>query len=248
MKRISKLRLLFSLITIINMILMLNISIFASSTANDLALTDQGLDPMLRMFFTLIFITFIPILLLMTTSFTRILISMHFLRSALGTQQMPPNQVLVGLALFLTLFLMGGTFTEINVNAIEPYQAGEITTEEFMEEAVAPLRGFMLRQVSNEDIALFAKYDNQQYETNEDIPNRVIIPAFIVSELTKGFIIGFLIYIPFLVIDMVVSSVLMAMGMMMLPPAMISLPFKILFFILSGGWGLLIDGVVLSFN
>lgn len=221
--------------------------VFASISI-DLGNTDDGLDPTLKLFFLITIITLLPSILMMMTTFTRIIISLSFLRSALGTQQMPPNQILIGIALFLTIFLMGGTFAEINENAIQPYSAGEISQEEFFTEAMDPIRGFMLRQVETDDVALFAKYDNATYESKEDIPNRILIPSFMLGELKKGFIIGFLIFIPFLVIDLVVSSILMAMGMMMLPPAMISLPFKILFFILAGGWNLLIEGVVGSFR
>ncbi len=209
---------------------------------------DSGLDPTLQLFFLVILITLLPSILMMTTCFTRIIISLHFLRNAIGTQQMPPNQILIGIALFLTLFLMGPTFTEINENAIKPLSNNQIDQTEFLTLAMEPLRDFMFKQVDEEDMQLFLKYDNSTYESYEDIPNRVVIPAFILGELRKGFIIGFLIYIPFLVIDMVVSSILMAMGMMMLPPSMISLPFKILFFVLSGGWNLVIESVIGSFN
>ncbi|MFV0519770.1 MAG: flagellar type III secretion system pore protein FliP [Lachnospirales bacterium] len=209
---------------------------------------DSGLDPTLQLLFLITLISLLPSILMMTTCFTRIIISMHFLRNAIGTQSMPPNQILIGIALFLTIFLMGPTFTEINETAIKPLSAGEITQTEFVELAMEPMREFMLKQVDEEDMALFLKYDNATYESYEEIPNRIVIPAFILGELRKGFIIGFLIYIPFLVIDMVVSSILMAMGMMMLPPSMISLPFKILFFILSGGWNLVIESVMGSFN
>ncbi|MFV0440914.1 MAG: flagellar type III secretion system pore protein FliP [Lachnospirales bacterium] len=212
--------------------------------------TESSLDPTLQILFLTTLITLFPSILMMLTCFTRIIISMHFLRSALGTQQMPPNQILIGIALFLTIFLMGPTFTEINENAIKPLSSGEITQEEFLDEAMAPLREFMFRQIDNEDLYLFAQYDNsdETYVSADDIPNRVVIPAFILGELKKGFIIGFLIYIPFLVIDMVVASILMAMGMMMLPPSLISLPFKIMFFVLSGGWNLVIESVIGSFR
>lgn len=209
---------------------------------------ESGLDPTLQLFFLVTIITLIPAILMMVTCFTRLIISFHFIRAALGTQQMPPNQILVGIALFITIFIMGPTFSIINETAIQPYSAGEMSQTEFMEVAMDPLREFMFRQVEDKDLALFAKLDNATYATINDIPNRVLIPAFILGEITKGFIIGFIIYIPFLVIDMVVASILMAMGMMMLPPAMISLPFKILFFIMIDGWSLIIENVILTFR
>ncbi len=208
----------------------------------------SGVDPTLQILFLVTLITLLPSILMMLTCFTRIIISLHFLRSALGTQQMPPNQILIGIALFVTIFLMGPTFTEINQTAIIPYSEGQMSQTEFMEATMEPLREFMLAQVEERDVALFAKLDGQTYESNAEIPNRVLIPAFMLGELTKGFYIGFIIYIPFLVIDMVVASILMAMGMMMLPPAMISLPFKILFFIMVDGWSLLLQNVILSFR
>ncbi len=201
----------------------------------------------LQLFFMLTLVALIPFLLLMMTSFTRIIITLHFLRSALGTQQMPPSQILVGIALFLTLFIMGPIFTEINDTAIKPYSEQKISQEEAMELAMEPLREFMFDQVEVKDMKLFTELSGKTYETQEDIPNSVLIPAFMLGELTKGFIMGFAIYIPFLVIDMIVASVLMAMGMMMLPPAMISLPFKLLLFIMVDGWSLIIQGVVRTF-
>ncbi len=209
---------------------------------------NSGVDPTLQILFLVTIITLLPSILMMLTCFTRILISLHFLRSALGTQQMPPNQILIGIALFVTIFLMGPTFTEINQTAIVPYSQGQMTQSQFIETAMDPLREFMLAQVEEKDVALFAKLDGQTYASNVEVPNRVLIPAFMLGELTKGFYIGFIIYIPFLVIDMVVASILMAMGMMMLPPAMISLPFKILFFIMVDGWSLLLQNVILSFR
>ncbi len=244
MKKISKS--IFILIMTLAFTLGVRVNTYASISI-DLG-NDSGLDPTLQLFFLIILITLLPSILMMTTCFTRIIISMHFLRNAIGTQQMPPNQILVGIALFLTLFLMGPTFTEINETAIKPLSNNEINQTEFITLAMEPLREFMLKQVDEEDMALFLKYNNTTYESYSEIPNRVVIPAFILGELRKGFIIGFLIYIPFLVIDMVVSSILMAMGMMMLPPSMISLPFKILFFVLSGGWNLVIESVIGSFN
>ncbi|TCT15089.1 flagellar biosynthetic protein FliP [Natranaerovirga pectinivora] len=185
---------------------------------------------------------------MMMTSFTRIIVVLHFVRSALGTQQTPPNQVLVGLALFLTFFIMSPVITNINEQALKPYSAGEINQEEAIEIGIEPLRKFMLTQVNDKDLSLFLRIaEINEVSTFDDIPTSVLIPAFIISELRAAFIIGFLIYIPFLVIDMVVASTLMSMGMMMLPPVMISLPFKILLFILADGWSLVIGELVKTF-
>lgn len=193
-------------------------------------------------------ITLAPSILIMFTSFTRIIISLHFLRMALGTQQMPPNQVLIGIALFLTLFIMSPVLTEINENALQPLSAGEITQEQFFEEAMEPIRDFMFSQVEEKDLVLFTNLaEAEPYEYRDDIPNSVLMPAFMLGELTKGFKIGFVLYIPFIVIDMVVASTLMAMGMMMLPPALISAPFKILLFIMVDGWSLVVENVIRTF-
>ena len=195
--------------------------------------------------FTLIALA--PSILIMLTSFTRIIIALHFLRSALGTQQMPPNQLLIGLALFLTFYIMGPIFTEINETALAPYTAGNITQQEAIEIGMEPLRQFMLRNVRLPDVALFANLAGETYDSPNEIPNRVLIPAFILTELTIGFTFGFFLFMPFIVIDMVVASVLMAMGMMMLPPAMISLPFKVLLFVMIDGWSFVIETLVRTF-
>ncbi|MGN0290529.1 MAG: flagellar type III secretion system pore protein FliP [Lachnospiraceae bacterium] len=198
----------------------------------------------------LLFLTVIslaPSILIMLTSFTRIIVVLHFLRTAIGTQTVPPNQVLIGLALFLTLFIMSPVFSQINEEAIKPLDAGEITQEEALEIGMKPIREFMYGQTQVKDINLFCEIADVTYEDKDEIPNTVLIPAFIISELRQAFIIGFLIYIPFIVIDMVVSSVLMSMGMMMLPPTTISLPFKILLFILADGWDLVIGNLVKTF-
>ena len=209
-----------------------------------------ALVPGLQLFFLITLITLAPTLILMVTSFTRLIVVLHFMRAAMGTQQMPPSQVLIGLALFLTLYMMGPIFGEIIDEAIVPYTNGQITQQEAIDRGWEPLHNFMLRQVHVTDLGLFmelADIDDVDPEGTE-IPARVLIPAFILSELTTGFVIGFLLYLPFIVIDMVVASVLMAMGMMMLPPAMISLPFKILLFILTGGWTFVLGNVLLTFN
>ncbi len=192
-------------------------------------------------------LTLAPSILIMLTSFTRIIVVLHFVRSALGTQTAPPNQVLVALALFLTFFIMWPTFQEINDTAIQPLDAGEITTEEALEIGQEPLREFMYGQTQTKDLELFVDISGEEYESYDEVPMTTLIPAFILSELRAAFIIGFLIYIPFIVIDMVVASVLMSMGMMMLPPTTISLPFKILLFILADGWNLVIGSIVKTF-
>jgi flagellar biosynthetic protein FliP len=184
----------------------------------------------------------------MLTCFTRIIIALHFLRSALGTQQMPPNQVMIGLALFLTFFIMSPTLSTINTTAIIPYAAGTITQQEAIDTGLQPLRSFMIRQVEKKDVALFASLANETYQTPEEIPNTVLIPSFILGEISKGFRFGFFIYMPFIVVDMVVASTLMAMGMMMLPPAMISLPFKVLLFVMVDGWNLVIEYLIKTFK
>lgn len=194
-------------------------------------------------------LTLAPAFMIMMTGFTRILIVLSFLRQALGTQQMPPNQMLVGLSLFLTFFIMNPYFTELNTNAIQPYLKGTISQDQAFDSGMAPMRKFMFNQTRDKDLSLFVKLSKMETpKTRADVPSTVLIPAFIISELKTAFQIGFIIYLPFLVIDMVVSSVLMAMGMMMLPPIMISLPFKIMLFVLVDGWGLLIGSMVKSFG
>lgn len=190
-----------------------------------------------------------PSILLMTTSFTRIVVVLSFTRNALGLQQMPPNQVLIALAIFLTFFVMSPTLSAIQTNAIEPYLANEMTLDEAVAAAETPLRTFMLRQTYTEDLNMFMQFSGvSAQETVGDIPLTTVIPAFITSELRRGFLIGFFIYIPFIVIDMVVASTLMAMGMMMLPPIQISLPFKVLLFVLVDGWTLTIQTLLSTFN
>jgi flagellar biosynthesis protein FliP len=190
-----------------------------------------------------------PSILVMATSFTRIVIVLSFLRTAIGLQQTPPNPVVVGLALFLTVFIMGPTLETAYRDGIEPLIAERIDETEAMARASAPLRGFMLEQVREEDLALFVEIARIEPPASpEAVPLRVLLPAFMISELRRAFEIGFLIFIPFLIIDMVVASVLMAMGMMMLPPVMISLPFKLIFFVLVDGWALVIGSLVQSFR
>ncbi|MCP1183584.1 flagellar type III secretion system pore protein FliP [Priestia sp. FSL H7-0729] len=190
-----------------------------------------------------------PAMLVLMTSFTRIVIVLGFVRTSLGTQQMPPNQVLVGLALFLTLFIMSPTLSSINQVALQPYLQGDLTQTEALEKAADPIKKFMFTHTREKDLLLFMKYNQtEQPKTYQDIPITVMVPAYVISELKTAFQMGFMIFIPFLVIDIVVASTLMAMGMMMLPPVMISLPFKILLFVLVDGWYLVVKSLLLSFN
>lgn len=194
-------------------------------------------------------LTLAPAILIMMTSFTRIIIVLSFVRQALGTQQMPPNQLLVGLALFITLFVMSPFLTTINSEAVQPYLAGTIGQEEAFTKGVAPLRQFMFAQTRDSDLAMFLKMSKSETpKTRADVGTQVLIPAFVVSELKTAFQIGFIVYLPFLVIDMVAASVLMAMGMMMLPPVIISLPFKIMLFVFVDGWSLIVGSLVKSFG
>ena len=196
-------------------------------------------------------ISLVPALLFTVTGFTRILIVLSFIRQGLGTPTAPPNQVLVGIAFFLTLFVMSPTIKEIKTEAYDPMQKGAITQEVALKKAEAPLREFMFNQTRSKDLELFvglAKMDIKKVKTRKDVPTQVLIPAFIISELKTAFQIGFLIFLPFLVIDLVVSSTLMSMGMVMLPPVFISLPFKILLFVLVDGWNLVTRSLVESFH
>lgn len=222
------------------------------NTVNTVTLTvneDNGsLNGSLRILLTLTLISLIPILLIMMTSFTRIIIVLHFTRAALNTQTAPPNQILIGLALILTFFIMEPTFTEINEQAIKPFNEGIITQDEAFELAMEPLREFMYPQTQLKDVELFMDISGQEWDGKlESIPNSVLIPSFMISELRTAFWIGFMIYIPFIVIDMVVASTLMSMGMMMLPPTTISMPFKILLFVMADGWALIIGQLVQTF-
>ncbi|MFF2482638.1 flagellar type III secretion system pore protein FliP [Paenibacillus sp. NPDC058071] len=190
-----------------------------------------------------------PAILVLMTSFTRIVVVLGFVRTSIGTQQMPPNQVLIGLALFLTFFIMAPTFSQVNEVALQPYMKGEISQTEAFEKAAVPMKKFMFSHTREKDLLLFMNYTKtEKPETYEDIPLTVLVPAYAISELKTAFQMGFMIFIPFLVIDMIVSSTLMAMGMMMLPPVMISLPFKLLLFVLVDGWYLIVKSLLLSFN
>ena len=209
------------------------------------------LESTLEILILLTILSLAPSILIMVTSFTRIIVVFHFLRTAIGTQTTPPNQVLVSLALFITLAIMSPIFTEINSDAVQPYMKGKITQEAAIKTGTKPLRKFMLKQTRDKDLKLFMdinKKSSKDVKSYDDISLTIIVPAFIISELRTAFIIGFLIYLPFIVIDMVVASTLMSMGMMMLPPTTISLPFKILLFILADGWNLIVGQLVRSFN
>jgi flagellar biosynthetic protein FliP len=189
-----------------------------------------------------------PALIMLVTSFTRIIIVLSFVRSALSVPTLPPNQVLIGLAIFMTLFVMTPVWEQVNANAVQPYLAGEIDQEVAFTEGMRPLRAFMFKQTREKDIELFLEMGRiPEVRSPDDIPNQVLIPAFIISELKTGFQMGFVLFIPFLIIDLVVSSVLMALGMMMLPPVVISLPFKILLFVMVDGWHLIVRSLLLSF-
>lgn len=208
----------------------------------------QAVVDSLRLLLLLTVLSLVPAILVMMTSFTRIVIVLSFVRNALAVQQTPPNQVLIGLALFLTFFTMAPVYNEIKVQAIDPYLAEELSQEEALERGQEPLRGFMFKQTREKDLALFVNASGEQRPQNkEDIPMRVLIPSFMISELKTAFEMGFIIYVPFLIIDMVVASTLMSMGMFMVPPVMISLPFKILLFVMVDGWYLVVKSLLESF-
>ena len=208
----------------------------------------QDVSVTLQLLLLLTILSLAPGILIMLTSFTRIIIVLSFVRTGLGTQSMPPNQVLVGLALFLTFFIMAPVFSDINETALQPYLAGDVSQEEAFDTAVVPIKEFMSKHTREKDLALFFKYSGlDKPESLEEVPLTALIPAFAISELKTAFQIGFVIFIPFLIIDMVVASTLMSMGMMMLPPVMISLPFKILLFVLVDGWYLIVDSLMASF-
>jgi flagellar biosynthesis protein FliP len=221
-------------------------SILAATAANPIS-TDGGNAVQLLVLVGAV--TLIPAMLFCVTGFTRILVVLGFIRTGLGTPTAPPNQVLVGIALFLTIFVMAPTFTKVKNDAIDPLSKGQITQAQALDRGQKPLREFMFRQTRTKDLALFVSLSKlKRPQTRADVPTYVLIPAFIISELKTSFQIGFLIFLPFLVIDLVVSSTLMSMGMMMLPPVFISLPFKILLFVLVDGWDLVTRSLVESFH
>ena len=212
------------------------------------AATPAEVSTALQVLLVLTVLSVAPAILLMTTAFTRIIIVLSFVRQAMGTQNTPPNQVLLGLALFLTLFVMAPTLNALNDRAVQPYMAERITQQQALEQSVAVMRDFMFSQVQESELQLFIEITKEEQPENpKEVSTLILVPAFMLSELKRAFQMGFMIYVPFLVIDMLVSSVLMAMGMMMLPPIVISLPFKLLLFVLVDGWTLLIGSLVQSF-
>jgi len=209
--------------------------------------TPSGTATSIKLLVLLTLLSLAPSLLILMTCFTRVVVVLSFVRSALGTQQTPPNQLLVGLALFITLFVMSPVLSELNTTALKPYMADKISQDEAFDKAGDTMKRFMSKHTRTNDLELFLKYDNyEKPEKIEDIPLVALVPAYAISELKTAFQIGFMIFIPFLVIDMVVSSVLMSMGMMMLPPVMIALPFKLLLFILVDGWHLIVESLLVS--
>ena len=220
----------------------LGVSLGTSDNPDDLAVT-------LQLLLLLTILSLAPSILIMTTSYLRIIIVFHFLKTALGTQQMPPNQLLAGVALFVTFFVMTPTWTKFNENALTPYLDKKITVEEAYEKGIEPIREFMLKNTRAEELKFFyGLADIERPNSSADLPISILIPSFVLSELRAGFIIGFFLFIPFVMVDMIVSSILMSMGMMMLPPMMISMPFKILLFVLVDGWALVIGSVVRSIS
>jgi flagellar biosynthesis protein FliP len=208
-----------------------------------------GTSVVLQIFALLTVLSIAPAILIMLTSFTRIAIVLSLLRQAMGTHQMPPNQVLIGLALFLTFYIMTPVWTTVNETALQPFLGNEIEQEEALKRAVEPVRSFLIKQTREKDLSLMVKLaDIDRPEDIDDIPTGVLIPAFVISELKTAFQIGMLLYVPFLIMDLVVASVLLSMGMMMLPPIMISLPFKLMLFVLADGWHLIVGSLIKSFG
>jgi flagellar biosynthetic protein FliP len=204
---------------------------------------------LIEVFLIISFLSLIPAILIMFTSFTRIVVVLSFLRQALGGQQIPPNPVIIGLAIFLTFFIMSPTIDAITEDAINPYMTKQITIQEAVKRAEPSIKSFMLKQTREKDLALFSTVAREKrHSSPSELPLKVVVPAFAISELKTAFEIGFLIYLPFLVIDLVVSSILLSMGMMMLPPVLISLPFKLLLFVLVDGWNLIVGSLVRSFQ
>ena len=211
--------------------------------------TPQEVVTSVKLLVLLTVLALVPAFLLLMTSFTRIVVVLSLLRNALGTQQSPPNQVLIGLALFLTIFIMSPVVTKVNQEAVEPYLNNKISQEEAIRLAEKPLRDFMLKQTREKDLALFIELANlPRPKTKDDVPFTVVVPAFIISELKTAFEMGFMLFIPFLLIDMVVASILMSMGMFMIPPMIVALPFKLLLFVLADGWYLVVKSLVASFS
>ena len=223
---------------------------FAASSNLELKLDGIGVvSAPLQIVVLLTLLTLVPAVLMTMTSFTRIVIVFHFLRQALGTQEMPSNQILIGLSLFITLFVMAPVGDRINADAVQPVMAGKLDVASALDRAAPPVRDFMLRQTRERDLALFVELSRQpRPAAPSDLPLRVLIPAYVISELKTGFQMGFFLFVPFLLIDLVVSTTLLSMGMLQLPPALVSLPFKVLLFIMIDGWNLLVGSIVRSFG
>ena len=244
---------------IITLILLLLFVLDLSAQQNTVPLPKIGIDigtadspedvsVTLQLLLLLTVLSLAPSILIMTTSYLRIIIVFQFLKNAMGTMQMPPNQLLAGIALFLTFFVMGPTWNKVNTDALQPYLDGKLSMEEAYDKGITPVREFMFKHTRTEDMELFMSFmEVDRPKSREELPTYVLVPAFVISELRAGFIIGFFLFIPFLMIDMIVSSILMSMGMMMLPPMMVSLPFKILLFVLVDGWNLIVGSIVRSF-
>ncbi|MCL2096606.1 MAG: flagellar type III secretion system pore protein FliP [Oscillospiraceae bacterium] len=247
-KRIKKILLFVTFLVLMSGFSVTQVSAGINIELGDLDTPDSVADSVnILMFLTVIALA--PSILVLVTGFTRILIVLSFTRNAMGLQQTPPNQVLIGLALLLTYFMMSPIFARMNDEALQPYIAEEITQDEAFDRAVLPLREFMLAQMSPQDLNTFLAISNHpEPEEYEDIATEVLIPAFVLNEIKRAFIIGFFIYIPFLIIDLVVASTLMSLGMMMLPPAMVSMPFKLMIFMLVDGWGIILRTLMASFN
>lgn len=218
----------------------LNVDIGTSQSGQDVAVT-------LQILLLMTILALAPSIIIMTTSYLRIIIVFHFLKSALGTQQMPPGQLLSGIALFITFFVMAPTWNEVNEKALKPLMDKNISVEEAYDKGIEPIRNFMFKHVRNEDLELFISMANMERpNSRNELPTYIVVPAFALSELRTGFIIGFFLFIPFLMVDLIISSILMSMGMMMLPPMLVSLPFKILLFVLVDGWNLIVGSIVRS--
>jgi flagellar biosynthesis protein FliP len=254
----KKFLIIFLPVLLIGITLIFSASVFAAQSFSlpniSLNMSGGGTEPekvstLIQLLILLTILSLGPAILLMVTSFTRIVIVLSLLRHALGTQTMPPNQVIIGLSLFLTFFIMAPVFNRVNDEALKPYYEERITGEQAFEKAAIPIKTFMLKQVREKDLALFIKIANENRPAKkEDVSLTTLIPAFAISELKTAFQIGFMIYLPFLILDMVVASVLLSMGMMMLPPIMVSLPFKLLLFVLVDGWNLIVGSLVQSFH
>jgi len=222
-----------------------NINLSIGGNANE----PEKMATVIQLLFILTILSLAPAILLMVTSFTRVVVVFSLLRHALGTQQMPPNQIIIGLSLFITLFVMAPVWQQINTEALTPYYEEQISWDQALSRASIPVKDFMLRQVREKDLALFVKIAKEKRpEKPSDISLTVLVPSFIISELKTAFQIGFMVYLPFLILDMVVASILLSMGMMMLPPIMVSLPFKLLLFVLVDGWYLIVGSLVQSFK